>query len=406
MLDVQTPIPFNKPFVVGKEMYYIAQAVTFGNLGGDGEFTQRCCKLMESRFDIPKVLMTPSCTASLEMAAMLLDLKPGDEVIMPSFTFVSTALAIARLGAKPVFVDIRPDTLNLDETLLESAITPRTKAIFVVHYAGVSCEMDAIMSIADAHEIFVVEDAAHACNSRYNDRACGSIGHLGCFSFHETKNFICGEGGALLINDERFLERAHWLRDKGTNRQAFLNGQVDKYTWVDTGSSYVPSELCAAFLYAQLEGMDRISTRRQELHETYMSLLTNVSSDGAFRLPIVPAGCDSSHHLFYILLESAEIREEVLKGMKDRDVSAVFHYVPLHESPFGQKVAGDVSLPVTESVSRRLVRLPFYFDLETDQQEYVVDSLVASLQSATFSETAPSERPANSAKSPTSALLS
>ncbi|MFN5437737.1 MAG: dTDP-4-amino-4,6-dideoxygalactose transaminase, partial [Planctomyces sp.] len=262
-------IPFNKPFIAGKELFYIAQAVTFGNLSGDGHFTRQCARLMQERFSIHKVLLTPSCTAALEMAAQLCDLDPGDEVIMPSYTFVSTASAFVRMGAKPVFVDIRPDTLNLDEALIEDAISERTKAICVVHYAGVACEMDRIMAIARGHGLKVVEDAAQGVNSWYNGRALGSIGDLGCYSFHETKNYICGEGGALCINDPELIPRAEIIRDKGTNRQRFFRGEVDKYTWVDVGSSYVPSEICSAFLYGQLEEMDRISDRRQEIYLRY-----------------------------------------------------------------------------------------------------------------------------------------
>lgn len=262
-------IPFNKPFVAGKELYYIAQAVTLGNLSGDGSFTRRCSELLQLRFSIPKVLLTPSCTAALEIAAQLCNVGPGDEVIMPSYTFVSTASAFVRLGAKPVFVDIRPDTLNIDETLIEDAITPKTRVICVVHYAGVSCEMDRIMAIAKAYGIRVVEDAAQGVNSWYNGRAAGSIGDLGCYSFHETKNVICGEGGALCINDPELVERAEILRDKGTNRQKFFRGEIDKYTWVDLGSSWVPSEICSAFLYAQLEEIDRISERRKQIYQHY-----------------------------------------------------------------------------------------------------------------------------------------
>ena len=255
----QIEIPFNKPFIAGKELYYVAQAVTRGNLGGDGYYTQACCRLLEEKFGIPKVLLTPSCTASLEMAAILCELKEGDEVIMPSYTFVSTASAFVREGAKPVFVDIRPDTLNIDENLIEAAITEKTKAICVVHYAGVSCEMDKIVEIARKHNLVLIEDAAQGVNAFYKGQALGSIGDLGCYSFHETKNFICGEGGALCINNPRFQERAEIIRDKGTNRQKFFRGQVDKYTWVDVGSSFVPSELCSAFLYGQLELMDEIT---------------------------------------------------------------------------------------------------------------------------------------------------
>jgi dTDP-4-amino-4,6-dideoxygalactose transaminase len=372
---VQPVIPFNRPFVAGKELYYIAQAVTMGNLGGDGYFTKKCAELMQERFGIKKILMTPSCTASLEMAAQLCDVGLGDEVIMPSYTFVSTASAFVRMGAKPVFVDIRPDTLNIDETLIEDAITERTKAICVVHYAGVSCEMDRIMAIARGHNLKVVEDAAQGVNSWYNGRALGSIGDLGCYSFHETKNYICGEGGALCINNPEMMQRAEIIRDKGTNRQRFFRGEVDKYTWVDVGSSYVPSELCSAFLYAQLEEMDRISERRREIYLHYRRALKPLEAKGLLRLPVIPEDCDSNFHLFYVLLPTAAQRDEVLERLKLAGVRAVFHYVPLHNSPKGRELAGDVSLSITEDLSARLIRLPFYHDMSVDDQNVVISAI-------------------------------
>jgi dTDP-4-amino-4,6-dideoxygalactose transaminase len=370
-------IPFNKPFIAGKELYYIAQAVTMGNLGGDGYFTQKCAELMQERFGIKKILMTPSCTASLEMAAQLCDVGPGDEVIMPSYTFVSTASAFVRMGAKPVFVDIRPDTLNIDETLIEDAITERTKAICVVHYAGVSCEMDRIMAIARGHNLKVVEDAAQGVNSWYNGRALGSIGDLGCYSFHETKNYICGEGGALCINNPEMIERAEIIRDKGTNRQRFFRGEVDKYTWVDVGSSYVPSEICSAFLYAQLEEMDRISDRRKEIYQTYRRALKPLEAQGLLQLPVIPEDCDSNYHLFYVILPAAEQRDQVLDLLKSDGVRAVFHYVPLHNSPKGRELVGECALPVTEDISSRLIRLPMFFELTGVEQRRVVDLLIS-----------------------------
>lgn len=369
-------IPFNKPFVAGKELHYIAQAVTLGNLGGDGHFTKQCAQLMERRFGIKKVLMTPSCTAALEMAAQLCDVGPGDEVILPSYTFVSTAAAFVRLGAKPVFVDIRPDTLNLDEALIEEAITDRTRAICVVHYAGVSCEMDRIMTIARQYNLKVVEDAAQGVNSWYSGRALGSIGDLGCYSFHETKNYICGEGGALCVNNPEMIRRAEIIRDKGTNRQRFFRGEVDKYTWVDVGSSYVPSEICSAFLYAQLEEMDRISERRRELYQNYRRILKPLEARGLLRLPVIPEDCESNFHLFYVLMPTAEQRDELLNEMKDHNVRAVFHYVPLHNSPKGQELAGNLTLRVTEDLSSRLIRLPFYHDLQTEDQQVVIDLIL------------------------------
>ena len=368
-------IPFNKPFIAGKELFYIAQAVTFGNLSGDGHFTKQCARLMEDRFSIPKVLLTPSCTASLEMAAQLCDLGPGDEVIMPSYTFVSTASAFVRMGARPVFVDIRPDTLNIDETLIEDAITARTKAICVVHYAGVACEMDRIMAIARGHGLKVVEDAAQAVNSWYNGRALGSIGDLGCYSFHETKNYICGEGGALCINDPALIQRAEIIRDKGTNRQRFFRGEVDKYTWVDVGSSYVPSEICSAFLYGQLEEMDRISARRQEIYLRYISGLRPLQEQGLLQLPEIPEGCLSNYHLCFALLPSQTLRDELLQQLRSQGIGAVFHYVPLHSSPCGRQFCPGLQLEHTDNCSGRLLRLPIYFGIQECEQHRIIEIL-------------------------------
>jgi dTDP-4-amino-4,6-dideoxygalactose transaminase len=367
-------IPFNKPFIAGKELYYIAQAVALGNISGDGHFTQKCSTLLEERFGIHKVLMTPSCTAALEMAAMLCDIGPGDEVIMPSFTFVSTANAVVRLGAKPVFVDIRPDTLNIDDALIEDAITDRTKAIFPVHYAGVGCEMDRIMAIANKYDLWVVEDAAQGVNAFYNGRALGSIGHLGCFSFHETKNYICGEGGALCVNDPELVERAEIIRDKGTNRKQFFRGQVDKYTWVDVGSSYVPSEICCAFLYGQLELFDEISTRRREIYQTYRRQLKPLEAEGLLRMPRLSEDCTSNYHMFYVLAENRARRDELLEFLVERGVQAVFHYVPLHSSPMGMTLGyRDGQLAMTEQLSGRLLRLPMYHDITAEEQRRVAE---------------------------------
>jgi dTDP-4-amino-4,6-dideoxygalactose transaminase len=377
----QGPIPFNKPFVAGKELYYIAQAVTMGNLGGDGYFTKKCAELMQERFGIKKILMTPSCTAALEMAAQLCDVGPGDEVIMPSYTFVSTASAFVRMGAKPVFVDIRRDTLNIDETLIEDAITERTKAICVVHYAGVSCEMDRIMAIARGHNLQVVEDAAQGVNSWYNGRALGSIGDLGCYSFHETKNYICGEGGALCINNPEMVQRAEIIRDKGTNRQRFFREEVDKYTWVDVGSSYVPSEICSAFLYAQLEEMDRISERRKEIYQAYRRALKPLEVEGLLQLPVIPEDCDSNYHLFYVILPDWLQRDEMLERMRTDEVRSVFHYVPLHSSPKGRELVGDMVLQVTEDLSARLLRMPMYYNLSAEEQQRAIASFVTNLKS-------------------------
>jgi dTDP-4-amino-4,6-dideoxygalactose transaminase len=376
-------IPFNKPFIAGKELYYIAQAVAYGNIAGDGYFTQKCARIMEQKFGVPHALMTPSCTASLEMAAMLCDLGPGDEVIVPSYAFVSTVNAFVRLGARPVFVDIREDTLNIDERLIETAVSPRTKAIFPVHYAGVACNMDAIMEIARRHNLRVVEDAAQGVFSAYKNRSLGSIGHLGCYSFHETKNYICGEGGALCVNRPEFLERAEVIRDKGTNRKQFFRGMVDKYTWVSLGSSYVPSEICSAFLFAQLEMLGPIAMRRRDIYEYYRRALAPLEAAGLLRLPRIPADCQSNYHMFYVILPSRQIRDELLVHLGKREIHAVFHYVPLHSSPMGRKFGGhDGDLPVTEDISGRLLRLPFFYEITQSEQARVVDAVAAGVCAA------------------------
>ncbi len=369
-------IPFNKPFIAGKELFYIAQAVTNGNIAGDGHFTKACSRLLEERFQIGHVLLTPSCTAALEMAAVLAGLGPADEAILPSFTFVSTASAVARLGARPVFVDICPETLNIDETRIERAITKRTKAILPVHYGGVGCTMGPILEIARKYGLKIIEDAAQGVNAFRDGRALGSIGDLGAFSFHETKNFICGEGGALCVNDPALLARAEILRDKGTNRRQFFRGQVDKYTWVDIGSSYVPSEICAAFLYGQLEMMDEITTVRRRRFEYYQEQLGPLEAEGLLRLPRIPPGCRSNYHLFYIILPHPAARDGLIDHLRRHNILAVFHYVPLHSSPMGKTYGyreGD--LPVTEDLSRRLVRLPLYHEITDDEQNRVVDQM-------------------------------
>jgi dTDP-4-amino-4,6-dideoxygalactose transaminase len=375
-LVAAAPIPFHKPYVGGRELHYIAQAVALGKISGDGLFTQRCAARLEEQFGVAKALMTPSCTAALEMAAMLCNLGPGDEVILPSYTFVSTASAVVREGARPVFVDIRPDTLNLDEKLIARAVTPRTKAIFPVHYAGVACEMDTIMAIAREHNLLVVEDAAQAVNAFYKDRALGSIGHLGTYSFHDTKNYVCGEGGALCVNAPHLVERAEILRDKGTNRKQFLRGQVDKYTWVDVGSSYVPSEIACAFLYGQLELLEAIAARRREIDRCYRELLEPLARRELIELPQTPADCRGNQHLFYVLLPDGPTRDALMGYLKEHGIHAVFHYVPLHSSPMGQKFGyrpGD--LPVTEDRSRRLLRLPMFHEITDAEQQRVVEVL-------------------------------
>ncbi|MBS0382018.1 MAG: dTDP-4-amino-4,6-dideoxygalactose transaminase [Proteobacteria bacterium] len=367
-------IPFNKPYMTGRELHYISQAHASGHLSGDGPFTKRCNAWLEQRTGANKALLTHSCTAALEMAALLLDLAPGDEVIMPSFTFVSTANAFVLRGAVPVFVDIRADTLNIDETLIEAAITPRTKAICVVHYAGVGCEMDAIMDIAARHDLPVIEDAAQGILSTYKRKPLGSIGQLAALSFHETKNVISGEGGALLLNDERFVERAEILREKGTNRSKFFRGQIDKYTWVDVGSSYLPSEILAAFLAAQLEHADEITERRLALWNTYHAAFADLEAQGRVRRPIIPAHSTHNAHMYYLLLRDLAARTDFIARLREAGVGAVFHYIPLHSSPAGRKYGRTASpMPVTDDVSERLVRLPLWVGLE-DQQRHVIDT--------------------------------
>ena len=383
-------IPFNKPFIVGKEIDYIVEAVTKGNIGGDGHFTQACSRLLEQRFGIRKVLLTPSCTAALEMIAMLLDLKPDDEVILPSFTFVSTANAFVRLGARPVFVDVRADTLNLDERLVEAAITERTRAIIAVHYAGVACDMDALGEIAARRGIALVEDAAQGVRAAYRGRSLGSIGALGAYSFHETKNYICGEGGALCVNDPQYIERAEVLRDKGTNRQRFFRGEVDKYTWIDVGSSYVPSEINGAFLFAQLEQLDAIAQRRRRIHEYYFENLKPLEEDGLLRLPTIPEHCSSNYHMFHVLAPDHATREGLRLHLRSRGILAVFHYIPLHSSPMGLSFGGiDGTLPVTEDASARLLRLPLYHEITESEQSEVVAAVTEFLRSRPAGSRAP-----------------
>ena len=365
------PIPFNKPYIIGRELRNIEQAVRREQLAGDGFFSHRCEKWLESRFGARKVLLTHSCTAALDMAAILCDIRPGDEFIVPSFTFTSTANAFVLRGGKPVFVDIRPDTMNIDETKIEAAITPKTRVIVPVHYAGVGCDMEKIMDIAERHHLLVVEDAAQGVCATRNGRHLGTIGHLGCYSFHETKNFICGEGGALAVNDGRFLERAEIIREKGTNRSQFFRGMVDKYTWVDIGSSFLPGELVAAFLYAQLEEAEKITAKRMAIWSAYHRSLAPLEKAGVLRRPVIPPECVHNAHMYYILLKDAAERARLIAFLKANDVQAVFHYVPLHSSPMGKALAGDVRLPVTEEYADRLLRLPCYYELEPAQIDRV-----------------------------------
>lgn len=365
-------IPFNKPFMTGKELWYIAQAHARGHLAGDGSFTKQCARWLEQRIGAKRALLTHSCTAALEMAAILADIQPGDEVIMPSYTFVSTANAFVLRGGVPVFVDIRPDTLNIDENKIEAAITSRTKAIVPVHYAGVACDMNRIMEIARQHHLLVIEDAAQGVMADYEGRPLGSLGHMAALSFHETKNIISGEGGALLINDERFIERAEIIREKGTNRSQFFRGQVDKYTWTDFGSSYLPGELISAFLWAQMEEADSITRRRIALWDTYHRHFESAQRDGLLRRPIIPTECGHNAHMYYLLLPDLERRSAFIARLKERGVNCVFHYVPLHSSPFGQRCSRTVGdLTQTQVLSDRLVRLPLWLGLEEMQHEVI-----------------------------------
>lgn len=367
-------IPFNKPAVTGNETYYIEQALKVAKLSGDGEFTKSCHRWLEERFLSPKALLTTSCTHALEMAAILAEVGPGDEVIMPSYTFVSTANAFVLRGATVVFVDIRPDTMNIDETLIEDAVTERTKAIVPVHYAGVACAMDAIMNIAEEYDLLVVEDAAQGVMSTYRGKALGAMGHLGCYSFHETKNYTCGEGGALLVNDERFMERAEFIREKGTNRSQFFRGEIDKYTWVDIGSSYLPSELNAAYLYAQLEAAETILEDRMRSWKEYERQLRPLADAGHISLPVVPDGCAHNAHMFYIKVLNEAERSRLIAFMKEQGVHAAFHYVPLHATDIGRKFGrfhGEDRHTTKES--ERLLRLPLYYGLTRDDIRKVSD---------------------------------
>ncbi|MFC1688486.1 dTDP-4-amino-4,6-dideoxygalactose transaminase [Pseudomonadota bacterium] len=375
-------IPFNKPYLAGKELWYITEAHAKGQLSGDGEFTRRCSAWLEQRTGCNKALLTHSCTAALEMSAILSDLGPGDEVITPSYTFVSTANAFVLRGAVPVFVDIRPDTLNLDETKVEEAITDKTRAIVPMHYAGVSCEMDAIMDIAKRHELTVIEDAAQGIMSTYKGRPLGSIGNMGTLSFHETKNIISGEGGAILLNGEREARRAEIIREKGTNRKAFFRGEVDKYSWVDIGSSFLPSDMIAAYLWAQMEEADAITKRRLMLWETYHRGLEALETKGLLRRPIIPAECQHNAHMYYILLPTAENRSALIEHLKSKGIHAVFHYVPLHSSEMGMKLGRPAgNLETTTELSSRLLRLPMWLGMEVHQDE-IIQAIGAGLNGA------------------------
>ena len=369
-------VDFNKPYVAKKELAYLKGAIKSDHISGDGEYTKKCHQYLENALGVKKALLTTSCTHALDMSAILLNLKPGDEVILPSFTFVSTVNAFILRGAKPVFADIRPDTLNIDEAKIESLINEHTKAIYVVHYAGVGCEMDRILEIAQKHHLFVVEDNAHGLFGKYRGKFLGTFGCMATQSFHETKNISCGEGGALLINDPAFIERAEIIREKGTNRSRFFRGQVDKYTWVDLGSSYLPSDILASILLSQFEEAQEIQRKRKQIWLNYQEGLADWARSNNVQLPFIPDHCEQSYHMFYLLLPSLEHRQDFISYLKNQKINAVFHYVPLHTSDmgkgFGYKV-GD--LPVTENVSDRLVRLPFYNDLKEKDQDYVIQTI-------------------------------
>jgi dTDP-4-amino-4,6-dideoxygalactose transaminase len=371
-MSEKNSIYFNKPHMTGKELFYIAEAHFNGQLSGDGPFTKKCHKLLESSLDSKKALLTHSCTAALEMAAILLDLEPGDEIIMPSYTFVSTANAFVLRGAIPVFIDIRPDTLNIDEALIEDAITSRTRAIVVVHYAGISCDMDAIVNIAKKHDLYIVEDAAQALESKYKNKFLGTIGDIGAISFHETKNIISGEGGAILVNNNSFVERSEIIREKGTNRSQFIRGEVDKYTWRDIGSSYLPGELIAAFLWAQLENSFDITSSRVRIWKKYFELFHNLESDGIVKRPFVPDYCTHNAHLFYLILPDEDIRNSVIGILKDAGVHCLFHYLPLHSSPAGRKFTRfHGSMHHTDNMSTRILRIPLWYGMSDNEIERV-----------------------------------
>ena len=371
-------VDFNKPCVVGKEFEYMADSIHLSHISGDGDYSRKCHKFLEQQLGVAKALVTPSCSHALEMTALILNIQPGDEVIIPDFTFVSTVNAFVLRGAKPVFIDIRPDTLNMDETKLEGLITSRTKAIVPVHYAGVACEMDTIMEIANRHGIPVVEDNAHGLFGKYKNKWLGTFGCMATQSFHETKNFTCGEGGAILINDPKLIETAEIIREKGTNRSRFFRGQVDKYTWVSIGSSYLLSDILAAYLYAQLEVWQEIQAKRKWIWQTYEQELSSWASANGIVQPTIPDGIDPSWHLYYLLLPDLENRQGMINHLKAAGVNSVFHYLPLHLSEKGKEYGGKPGdMPVTESVSDRLLRLPYYFDLGETEMEKVLESVMA-----------------------------
>jgi dTDP-4-amino-4,6-dideoxygalactose transaminase len=376
-------IPFNRPYLTGNELKYIGDLICHikdgKKISGDGEYTNKASRLLEHRFKAKKALLTTSCTSALELATHLLNLKPGDEVIVPSYTFVSTVNPIIMAGAMPIFAEIDRETLNIDPADIRNKIGPKTKAIYPVHYSGVSCAMDEIMEMAREHGLMVVEDAAQAVNASYKDRYLGTIGDFGCFSFHETKNYVCGEGGALIINsdDKRLHDRAEIIREKGTNRSQFYRGEVDKYTWVDIGSSYLPSDVLAAFLFAQLEEMDQIQRLRMKIYDAYCRALKPFQENGLLRLPIVPGYANHNAHLFYILFDNIKTRDMIMARLKLRGIQAVFHYIPLHTSPMGRRLGYKAGqLPITESMSARLLRLPLYAGMTDEELNYILKALI------------------------------
>jgi dTDP-4-amino-4,6-dideoxygalactose transaminase len=371
-------IPFNRPFATADELDYIRAAIATPKFSGDGTFTRRCHVLLEQSLGVQKALLTTSCTHALEMAALLLNVGSGDEVLVPSFTFPSAANAFVLRGARPVFADIRADTLNIDEIQIEQRITARTKGIFLVHYAGVGCEMDTIMAIAHRHQIAVIEDNAHGLYGKYRGRYLGTLGPLAALSFHETKNFSCGEGGALLINDEQFNQRAEVLREKGTDRSRFFRGEVDKYTWIDVGSSYLPSDLLAAFLCAQLEHREHIQSMRRQIWQTYARELASWAKTNGVRLPTVPPECEQSYHMFYVIMPSLESRQALISHLSGFGILAVFHYLPLHLSPMGLRFGGrQGDCPISEDLSDRLLRFPFFTGMSSSEQSQVIDAVRA-----------------------------
>lgn len=377
-MTAPSPIPFNRPLFLEKSLNRTRQAYENGHVSGNGAFTRQCEAFFEKHLATPKTLLTTSCTDALEMCALLLNIQPGDEVIMPAFTFVSTANAFVLRGARPVFVDIRPDTLNLDERQLEVAITKDTKAIVVVHYAGVGCEMDDILAVASRHRLPVIEDNAHGLFGSYRGKPLGSFGRLATLSFHETKNLSCGEGGALVINDEALVERAEIMREKGTDRSRFFRGEIDKYTWQDVGSSYLPSDILAAILSAQIDVFHDIQRKRQQIHARYTAGLRDWATEREITLPCVPAHCDSGYHLFHLVFNASADQGAFIEHLRHHAINAVFHYQPLHMTPMGRKLGGRPGqCPVTESVANRIVRLPFYFDLTGKDQERVIDTVLS-----------------------------